>query len=110
MSAARIAAMYVGAYCRETFDRDPDGMQSMVLNGGFADVFDHESSGSHKYIPADRLSEQLGMRPGAGVYGYWRMYDGSYILRTCRGPLAIWSGREEDPAEWVPARRAEERV
>lgn len=103
-SAARIAVMYVGAYCRETFASDPDRMQSTVLNGDFADVFDHVDHGSHKYIPADRLSEQLGLRPGAGVYGYWRMHDGSYILRTCPGPLAIWSGRAEDPAEWVPAR------
>lgn len=100
---ARIAAMYVRAYCRETFE-DPGRMESTVANGEFADVFDHVDHGSHKYIPADRLSEELGMRPGAGVFAYWKMADGSYLLRTCPGPLAYWSGRAEDRAEWPSER------
>lgn len=101
---AKIAATYIGAFCRETFDKDPDRMQSTMANGEMIDVFDHVGYGTHKYIPADRLTEELGMRVGGGVYGYWKMKDGSYLLRTCPGPLAYWSGSDDDKAEWVTPR------
>jgi len=101
---ARIAAVYIAAYCRETFGKDPQSMECHMANGSMIDVFDHNGHGSHKYIPADRLTEELGMSKGAGVYGYWAMADGSYLLLTCGGRLACWSGKVEDKAEWPPLR------
>lgn len=77
-------------------------MASTVANGHMMDVFDHKGHGSHKYIPADKLTADLGLPEGAGVYGYWQMYDGSYVLLTCQGPLAWWDGRADSKAEWVP--------
>jgi hypothetical protein len=32
-----------------------------------------------EYIPADRLTQDLGEPPGAGVFSYWKMYDDSYL-------------------------------
>lgn len=107
---ARIAGEYITAWCRQTFAPDasrpelrskaPEEMASTVANGSMIDVFDHKGGGTHKYIPSDRLSDDLGERRGAGVYGYWQMYDDSYLLRTCNGRLAYWSGKDEDKAEW----------
>ena len=76
-------------------------MATTVFNMGMLDVFDHKGSGSHKYIPADRLTDDLGMEQGAGVFGYVKLYDDSYVLKTCNGPLAYWSGKAEDKAMWV---------
>jgi hypothetical protein len=42
----------------------------------------------------------LGMPRVAGVYGYWAMADGSYLLQTCSGRLACWSGKATDKAEF----------
>jgi hypothetical protein len=110
MSAARIAGEYITAWCRQKFapvaerpelrDEHPEKMASTVANGNMIDVFDHKGSGSHKYIPADRLTQDLGEPLGAGVFSYWKMYDDSYLLRTCDGRLAHWSGKDEDKAEW----------
>jgi hypothetical protein len=112
MTAARIAAAYIHAYCRETFAEDaervdlrskePVKMASTVANGHMIDVFDHQGSGTHKYIPAERLTLDLGEPLGAGVFSYWKMYDGSYLLRTCDGRLAHWDGTDEGKAEWGP--------
>jgi hypothetical protein len=104
MSAAKIAALYVHAWCRQTFppkdDRDRSvNMASTVLTGGFLDVFDFKDHGTHKYIPTERLNSELGFEQGAGVYGYVKMHDGSYLLMTCDGPLATWSGVEGEVAE-----------
>jgi hypothetical protein len=101
---AKIAAIYITAYCRETFaaKMNPEDMGSHVANGIMMDVFDHLGYGTHKYIPADRLTEDLGEKKGAGVFSYWKLRDGSYLLRTCRGRLAYWSGKVEDKAEWAP--------
>lgn len=104
MSAAKIVCLYVRAFCAENFT-NPETMESTVMNGGMADVFDHVGHGTHKYIPAEKLSDDLKLQKGAGVFGYWKMYDGSYVLWTCPGPLAYWSGKDEDPAEWPPERR-----
>lgn len=112
MTAARIVTAYVHAYCREAFPDEgrklPSGtpcsfgvqMASTVCNGPMMDVFDYQSLGSYKYIPSDRLTADLEERQGAGVYGYWKMYDDSYVLLTCDGRLAHWSGKDEDKAEW----------
>lgn len=103
---AKIAALYITAYCRETF-KDKNGklgedMGSALANGEMIDVFDHKGYGTHKYLPAEKLTKDLGEPVGAGVYGFWLMADGSYLLRTCRGKLAYWGGKPEDKAEWVP--------
>jgi hypothetical protein len=110
MSAAQIAGEYIQAWCRIKFaedaprpelrSKDPEKMASTVANGAMIDVFDHKGGGTHKYIPADRLTDDLGEKRGAGVYGYWHMYDDSYLLRTCDGRLAHWNGRSDSKAEW----------
>lgn len=108
MCYARVAASVLNAYCLAKFpdfsERHPTvgraNMASTMANGEWIDAFDHQGGGSHKYIPADRLTEELGEPKGAGVYGYWLMKDGSKLLRTCRGPLAWWSGKPEDRAQW----------
>lgn len=101
MSAAKIAAMLIHAHCRATWPDSGAEMGSTILNGAFLDVFDFKGSGSHKYVPDERLTADLGEPKGAGVYGYVRMYDDSYVLKTCKGPLAIWSGKDDEKAEWV---------
>lgn len=101
---ADVAARYIAIYCRELYGKDSEGMESHMANGSMIDVFDHKGHGSHKHIPADRLTQELGMPEGAGVYGYWLMADGSYLLLTCPGRLAFWSGKEGEPAQWPPRR------
>lgn len=104
MSAAKIAAAYVHAYCWMSWPGEGPtngtSMASTIANGSTFDVFDHKNGGSHKYIPADKLSADLGEPKGSGVFGYWKMYDGSYVLRTTRGPLAVWTGNPDEKAEW----------
>src|SRR5687768_12598592 len=102
---AKIAAEYISGWCVGVFN-NPAEMESTVADGSMIDVFDHHGYGSHKYIPADRLTEELGMEKGAGVFGYWKMADGSYLLRTCEGRLAFWSGNDDEKAEW-PTKRTE---
>lgn len=97
---AAIASGYVNAWCRAKWPEEGAKMSSTMMNASMADVFDHIDYGSHKYIPADKLTRDLGEPTGGGVYGYWKMADGSYVLRTCRGPLAYWSGKTEDAAQW----------
>ena len=103
---AKIAALYVKAYCKATF-KEPEAMESTMCQGGFLDCFDITGTGSHKYIPTTKLNSDLGKRDGAGVYNYAKFSDGSYLLFTCDGPLAYWSGVTEDAAEWGPALRTE---
>ena len=62
MPYAQIAAQYITAWCRATYAKDPDKMGSTMANGGMIDCFDHRGHGSHKYIPADKLTEDLGER------------------------------------------------
>lgn len=100
MCYAKTAANYITGYCRFLFPDRADEMGSTMANGSLMDVFDHRGYGSHKYIPADRLTQELGMREGAGVYGYWAMSDDSYLLLTCAGTLAWWSGKTDEPAQW----------
>jgi hypothetical protein len=62
---AKIAARYISTYCAEVFLEDPVRMESHMANGEMIDVFDHYGGGSHKYIPADKLTEDLGQPKGA---------------------------------------------
>lgn len=98
MCYARVAASVTNAWCVLKFDDVK--MASTIFNGSYADAFDHTGYGTHKYIPADRLTRDLGEREGAGVYGFWHMKDGSYALLTCDGAMAWWSGKDEDAAQW----------
>jgi hypothetical protein len=104
MTYAKIAADCINLMCIEMFKdnapRSPVQMASTMANGEVIDAFDHQGGGTWKYIPADKLTLDLNERPGAGVYSYWHMKDGSYLLRTCHGALAHWSGKAEDKAEW----------
>lgn len=95
---ARVAAETLNAYCL-VFYNDIN-MASTAANGSTIDAYDHKGHGTHKYIPAEKLTADLGEPEGAGVFAYWLMRDGSYLLRTCKGPLAFWSGDHNDKAEW----------
>jgi hypothetical protein len=100
---AKFAAKYAKAYSRATF-KNPDRMESTFCTLGFLDVFDIVSVGSHKYIPVRKLNEDLGLPQGGGVYNYAKFSDGSYLLYTCEGPLAYWSGKSEEKAEFPTLR------
>jgi hypothetical protein len=97
---AKTAATYIAAYCRETFKTEPHGMESYLANDEMMEAFNPKGYGSREDIPADKLTEDLGMPRVAGVYGYWAMADGSYLLQTCSGRLACWSGKATDKAEF----------
>jgi len=47
----------------------------MMLGSVIWNLFVNTGYGSHKYIPADKLTADLGQHEGAGVYGYgeWKM-------------------------------------
>ena len=101
MTYAAKAAGYINAWCVLKFPNAETqvpphavgaSMATTMANGGMVDCFDHEGGGSHKYIPVEDLNGQLGLPDGGGVFGYWKMKDGSYLLRTCQGPLAHWDG------------------
>lgn len=106
---ALVAAELIHAYCKVKFPPQEGSsskaygnyMATTVANGPLIDAFDHVGGGSHKYIPTTRLNADLSYPDGAGVFGYWKMKDGSYLLRTCEGPLAVWSGKDDEPARRV---------
>lgn len=102
---AKIAAVYIHAFCRETFVKDPDSMAASMANAEMIDVFDHRGYGSHKDIPTNKLNKDLDQSKGGGVYGFWLMGDGSYLLLTCGGRLAYWSGKKEDKAKFSVKRK-----
>jgi len=93
MSQAYLAATLVHAYCRDKWpnNEDANGGNNMgsTMFDSFTRAFERKGGGSHKYIPADEWTATLGERQGAGVYGYQRMADDSYVLLTCKGPLAV---------------------
>jgi hypothetical protein len=100
---ARLAAQLITAWCRATApntDKMPDRWGSLRIDDIFSDVFDRMYRGTRKGIPAEKIDADLGEPVGEGVFGFWRMGDGSYLLLTCKGPLAFWSGKPEDKAEW----------
>ena len=96
---AKIASKYMQTFCQATF-KDPERMESTMFQGGMLDCFDIIDTGSHKYIPAERLNEELGLPQGGGVYNYVKFSDNSYLLLTCEGKTAYWSGKENEKAEW----------
>lgn len=99
---AKTAGILIHSYCNQMWEaHKANKMPSIVADGGFMDAFDIKSSGSHKYIPTERLNKELEYPQGAGVFGYFRFSDGSYLLRTCDGPLAVWSGKDDEKAERV---------
>ena len=103
---AKTATYFIQAYCVVNFV-NPTRMESVVADGILMHVFDYSSYGTHKYINSDDLTIQLGMTPGAGVYGYYLFPDGSFLLKTCPGPVAFWSGKGEDKPEFCKPIRKE---
>jgi len=97
---AKVAAMYVKAYCMAVFGSEPEAMESTMCRGEFLDAFDIVGTGSHKYIPKEMLNNDLNLPDGAGVYGYAKFSDDSYLLFTCPGKVAYWSGKPEEGAAW----------
>jgi len=87
MSYAKCAVLMLNALAKEV-GVGPERMFSFEM----LDCFDIIDQGSHKYIPADELDKMLGTPPGAGVFGYVKFSDKSYVLRLCGGQLASWSG------------------
>lgn len=96
MSKAVIAAKFVRAIAKDIFPDVAKGMETNCVDW-LARIDDAVDSGSHKYIPADRLSAELGQPSGAGVFGYRKYDDGSYLLLTCSAGVAIWDGGESKP-------------
>ncbi|QIG70735.1 hypothetical protein EVB91_184 [Rhizobium phage RHph_I1_18] len=104
---AQIAAEYMHAWCRMKWPENGTDkiagtkMASTMCRGEMIDCFDIISSGTHKYIPANKLTADLERPQGAGVYAFFKFSDGSYLLMTCDGPLAYWAGEMTDKAEWA---------
>lgn len=90
MSIAGKMARLVESYCAKTWG---DNLMSSTMADHFADIGDGAGYGSHKDIPADEYTMHLGEPIGAGVFGYWKFSDGSLLLLTCRGPLAVVDDR-----------------
>ena len=97
MSYARQAALSINLQARHIFNDVT--MASTWANGQVIDAFYHEGHGTHKYIDADRFTDDLGMERGAGVYGYWAMKDSSLLLLTCKGRLA-YANKPNGKAYW----------
>lgn len=95
---AKVAGRLMHSYVQVVFN---DLAMATTCCQNFIDAFDTLDSGSHKHIPVDKLNTDLELASGQGVYGYHKFTDGSYLLLTCDGPLACWTGAREDVAEWV---------
>ena len=88
MSIAYKAATLITAYCETKWPGDVSMASTMADH--FAGYFDGASSYSHKHVQQlDEINERLGAKPGAGVYWAWRFSDGTQMLLTCEGPLAV---------------------
>lgn len=94
MSKAKMAAEFVKAMCLLKFPDDARAMSKHVVDWlTFADY----TTGTHKYIPSDKLDDLLDLEPGSGVYGFLYFNDGSYILLTCHDGIAWWDGGDTTP-------------
>lgn len=93
---AKTAALMVQAYATACFPDDGIGFEKHCLDN-FLYVGDYVSQGSHKYVPTERLNDQLKLPQGAGIFGYVKFDDGSYILQTCSNGLAVWAGGDAVP-------------
>jgi hypothetical protein len=102
MSNARMALEFCRAISKERFPDDWRNMETLCVDW-LASIDAAVDAGSHKYIPAERLNNDLGLPQGAGVYNYRKYVDGSYLLLTCRNGLAIWDGSDK-AGEFVDAR------
>jgi len=92
-----MALQFCRAISKERFADDWQKMETYCVDW-LASIDAATDAGSHKYIPTERLNGQLGLRQGAGVYGYRKYADGSYLLLTCDNGLAHWDGTEASPA------------
>lgn len=92
---AERAYLLIESFCAHNF-REGKALESQMV-ATFINCFDVQDCGSFKYIPTDRLNADLGLPNDAGIFGYVRFTDESYLLQTCDGPLAIWSGAETPP-------------
>lgn len=100
MSKALYFGMHVVAYCQAVWPNDNSvfAHQASLSALSFATI---TSSGSHKYIPADRLSEELGLRQGRGIYGFLEFEDDSILLLCSDGRIAHWDADEESKPEFI---------
>lgn len=97
---ANLAGQFCLAIAMKTFPDDATKMSTLCVDW-LASIDNATSAGSHKYVPTKELNVALGLPDGAGVYGYRRYPDGSYLLLTCSNGLACWSGKTEDEPKYV---------
>lgn len=98
MSKAKNAALLAVAYAQAAFPNDAIGMSKYTIRNVLYIVGgDNYSEGTAKYIPKDELNKALGLPDGAGVFGYVRFDDGTYVLETCSNGLAVWGGADTVP-------------
>lgn len=102
MSDAKMACMFVQSTAKQQFPDDAIRMENVVL-GWLTSFADIKGSGTHKYIPADRLTADIGADAGSGVYRYVEFHDGSYLLNTCKHGVAVWEGG--DNKAFIPERK-----
>lgn len=91
---AKMVARFILAYTKHVW---PDDYVQMAKTGApdyVGRYFSPTDAGSHKYIPADRLTADIGAKQGSGVFGYAKFDDGSYLLYTCFHGLAVWDGTD----------------
>jgi hypothetical protein len=97
---SKLAGEFCVAMAQRMFPDDAAGMAVYCLEW-LDTIANTTGSGSHKYIPTDWLNDKLGLPQGAGVYGYVKFEDDSYLLRLCslgkdKMSLAYWSGNKDE--------------
>ena len=90
MSIAYTAAMAIAATCKAMW---PDGHETMQSNWAehMAAHFDGASYASHKYLPGglEESNAYLNLPSGAGLYGFWKFSDGTWLGLTCGGRVTV---------------------
>lgn len=94
MTDADNVLFLVQSVSREKFPDNAKEMECLTLDW-FIPVIEYRDSGSHKYIPKDKLNEKYKLPCGAGVYGYVSFADNSYLLRTCNDGLISWDANSD---------------